>query len=124
MKPWQKGIELDTLLEWTDKFEEYNKYCFSPFTKAKKNGIASAIDKDNLYQTGNIVYEMRTAKTASKIKMFRAGPEIAEIHKGERVITKLSILEKNITLYQYHNFLTFQFQLCKMQNQQYHPSPS
>ena len=37
---------------------------------------------------------MRTAKTASKVKMFRAGPEIAEIHKGERVITKLSILEK------------------------------
>ena len=94
MKPWQKGIELDTLIEWTDKFEEYNKYCFSPFTKAKKNGIASAIDKDNLYQNGNVVYEMRTAKTASKIKMFGAGPEIAEIHKGERVITKLSILEK------------------------------
>ena len=26
--------------------------------------------------------------------MFGAGPEFAEVHKGERVITKLSILEK------------------------------
>ena len=94
MKPWQKGIELDTLVEWSDKFEEYNKYCFSPFAKAKKNGMAAALDKDNLYQMGDVVYEMRTAKTASKIKMFNAGPEIAEVHKGERVITKLSLLEK------------------------------
>ena len=64
------------LVEWTDKFEEYNKYCFSPFAKAKKNGMAAALDKDNLYQMGDVVYEMRTAKTASKIKMFNAGLKV------------------------------------------------
>jgi hypothetical protein len=33
---------------------------------------------------------MRTAKTTSKVKMFGAGPEIAEVHKGEKVITKIA----------------------------------
>ena len=94
MKPWQKGIELDTLLEWTNKFEEYNKYCFSPFAKAKKNGMATSLDENKLFQTGNVVFEMRTAKTSSEIKMFGAGPVIAKIEKGEKVITKLSLLEK------------------------------
>ena len=83
MKPWQKGIELDTLLEWTNKFEEYNKYCFSPFAKAKKNGMATSLDENKLFQTGNVVFEMRTAKTSSEIKMFGAGPVIAKIEKGE-----------------------------------------
>ena len=84
MKPWQKGIELDTLLEWTNKFEEYNKYCFSPFAKAKKNGMATSLDENKLFQTGNVVFEMRTAKTSSEIKMFGAGPVIAKIEKGDK----------------------------------------
>ena len=42
MKPWQHGYELDALIEWTNKFEHYNKYCHSPFAKAKKNGMATA----------------------------------------------------------------------------------
>jgi hypothetical protein len=37
-----------------------------------------------------MVYEMRTAKTTSKVQMFGAGPEIATVLPGERVITKLS----------------------------------
>ena len=37
MKPWQHGYELDTLIDWANKFEHYNKYCHSPFAKAKKN---------------------------------------------------------------------------------------
>ena len=74
MKDWQKGYELDTLIEWTDKFDGYNKYCHSPFIKAKKNGMATSLSKDNLYEEGDVVYEMRTAKTKSKVKMFGAGP--------------------------------------------------
>ena len=27
MKAWQNGYELDTLIDWTNKFETYNKYC-------------------------------------------------------------------------------------------------
>ena len=90
MKDWQKGYELDTLIEWTDKFDGYNKYCHSPFIKAKKNGMANSLSKNNLYEVGDVVYEMRIAKTKSKVKMFGAGPEFAEVLKGERVITKLS----------------------------------
>ena len=90
MKAWQKGYELDTLIEWTNKFESYNKNCHSPFMQAKKNGMATALEKGLLYEEGHVVYEMRTAKTTSKIKMFGAGPEIAEVHKGEKVISKLS----------------------------------
>ena len=90
MKAWQKGYELDTLIEWTNKFESYNKHCHSPFMQAKKNGMATALEKGLLYEEGHVVYEMRTAKTTSKVKMFGAGPEIAEVHKGEKVITKIA----------------------------------
>ena len=92
MKDWQKGYELDTLIEWTNKFEDYNKYCHSPFAKAKKNGMASSLEKGLLHEDNHVVYEMRTAKTTSKVKMFGAGPEIATVEKGEKVITKLSAI--------------------------------
>ncbi|MBC8430088.1 MAG: hypothetical protein H8D92_01690, partial [Pelagibacteraceae bacterium] len=92
MKDWQKGYKLDTLIEWTNKFDDYNKYCHSPFAKAKKNGMANALSENKLFEKDNIVYEMRTAKTTSKIKMFGAGPEIATVEKGEKVITKLSAI--------------------------------
>jgi len=95
MKAWQKGYELDTLVDWTNKFESYNKYCFSPFTKAKKNGMASALDKGLLHEHQGVVYEVRTAKAKSKIKMFGAGPEIAEVLQGEQVISKISYSENN-----------------------------
>ena len=90
MKAWKLGYELDTLIEWTNKFEDYNKFCYSPFSKAKKNGMATSLSKGNLYEQNEMVYEMRTAKTTSKVKMFGAGPEIAEVHKGEKVITKIA----------------------------------
>ena len=95
MKEWQKGYELDTLIDWTNKFETYNKYCFSPFQKAKKNGMASALDKGLLHEEEGVVYEVRTAKAKSKIKMFGAGPEIAEILQGEKVISKISYTDDN-----------------------------
>ena len=90
MKKWQKGYELNTLIEWTKKFESYNKYCHSPFAKAKKNDIASALSEKKIFEKDNIIYKMRTAKTTSKVNMFGAGPEIATILKGEKVITKLA----------------------------------
>ena len=95
MKEWQKGYELDTLIDWTNKFEAYNKYCFSPFQKAKKNGMATALHKGQLHEQQGIVYEIRTAKAKSKIKMFGAGPEIAEVLKGEKVISKISYADGN-----------------------------
>ncbi len=52
--------------------------------------MATALDKALLYEEGHVVYEMRTANTTSKIKMFGAGPEIAEVHKGEKVISKIA----------------------------------
>ena len=95
MKAWQKGYELDTLVDWTNKFESYNKYCFSPFTKAKKNGMATALHKGQLHEQQGIVYEIRTAKAKSKIKMFGARPEIAEVLQGEKVISKISYADGN-----------------------------
>ena len=95
MKEWQKGYELDTLIDWTNKFEAYNKYCFSPFQKAKKNGMATALHKGQLHEQQGVVYEIRTAKAKSKIKMFGAGPEIAEVLQGEKVISKISYADGN-----------------------------
>ena len=96
MKAWQLGYKLDTLIEWTNKFENYNKFCHSPFSKAKKNGIATSLSKGNLYEKDEMVYEMRTAKTTSKVQMFGAGPEIATVIPGERVITKLSNAKSDV----------------------------
>lgn len=90
MKAWQLGYELDTLIEWTNKFENYNKFCYSPFSKAKKNGMATALSKGDLYEQDGMVYQMRVAKATSKIQMFGAGPEIATVLPKEKVITKLS----------------------------------
>ena len=90
MKAWQKGYELDTLIGWTNKFEEYNNFCHSPFAKAKKNGMADSLSNNKLFEKDNVAYEIRTAKTTSKVKMFGAGPEIATVLPGEKVITKLS----------------------------------
>ena len=96
MKAWQLGYELDTLIEWTNKFEDYNKFCHSPFSRAKKNGMAASLSKGNLYEKDEMVYEMRTAKTTSKVQMFGAGPEIATVIPGERVITKLSNAKSDV----------------------------
>ena len=95
MKAWQLGYELDTLIEWTNKFEDYNKFCYSPFSKAKKNGMATALHKGQLHEQQGVVYEIRTAKAKSKIKMFGAGPEIAEVLQGEKVISKISYADGN-----------------------------
>ena len=67
IKPWQKGFELDVLLEWVDKFKNFNEYCQSPFLQAKKNSMATLLSLGNLYEENNVAYEMRTAKTSSKI---------------------------------------------------------
>jgi hypothetical protein len=37
MKEWQKGYELDFLVEKTKKFDYYNKFSCSPFSEVKKN---------------------------------------------------------------------------------------
>ena len=95
MKAWQKGYELDTLIEWTNKFDYYNNYCYSPFAKAKKNGMATALDKGLLHEQQGVVYEIRTAKTTSKVKMFGAGPELATVIPGDKVISKLSYTKGN-----------------------------
>ena len=95
MKPWQKGYELDVLLKWVDKFKNFNEYCQSPFLQAKKNTMATLLSLGNLYEENNVAYEMRTAKTSSKINMFNAGPEIGSIIKGEKVISKISANTKS-----------------------------
>jgi len=95
IKPWQKGYELDVLLKWVDKFKNFNEYCHNPFLQAKKNSMATLLSLGNLYEENNVAYEMRTAKTSSKINMFNAGPEIGSIIKGEKVISKISVNTKS-----------------------------
>lgn len=95
MKPWQKGYEIDTLLEWVDKFKNYNQYCYSPFLEAKKNTIAGALSEGQIIEKNNIVYLIRTAKTTSKVNMFNAGPQIATVLKGDKVIEKISVNTKS-----------------------------
>ena len=57
--------------------------------------MATALHKGQLHEQQGVVYEIRTAKAKSKIKMFGAGPEIAEVLQGEKVISKISYADGN-----------------------------
>ena len=65
--------------------------CLLPnLLEIQRSSFCWFLEKGLLHEEENVVYEMRTAKTTSKVKMFGAGPEIAEVHKGEKVITKIA----------------------------------
>lgn len=64
MKPWQKGIELDTLLDYEKIFEAHNSYSDSPFSKIKKNNIAEAIDKKTFHVHTNADASVKPKRVA------------------------------------------------------------
>jgi hypothetical protein len=68
MKPWQKGIELDTLLDYEKIFEAHNSYSDSPFSKIKKNNIAEAIDKRTFFCEENSAKRVAWIQTVCKKK--------------------------------------------------------
>ena len=53
-KDWQKGYDLDYLIDIQDNvFEIYNKKVLNPFLVMKKNRVADALWKDELFRTTN-----------------------------------------------------------------------
>ena len=90
MKDWQKGIELDSLLEMEKIWSSYNDKVLSPFLEMKKNSIASALDKGLYEHTDDYAVFSNVFKSRSKIKMYSGYDiPIASVEVGERVIYKI-----------------------------------
>ena len=91
MKDWQKGIELDDLLDQEKTWVDYNKRCLSPFLEMKKNKIAAAIDVDNYVCGDGWAVQSRVLKVRTKINMYSAYKiPIATIEKGDRVVDRMT----------------------------------
>ena len=91
MKDWQKGIELEDLLDQEKTWEGYNERCLSPFLEMKKNKIAAAIDADNYVCGHEWALQSRVLKAKSRINMYSAYDiPIATIEKGDRVVDRIA----------------------------------
>ena len=74
MKPWQKGIDLDTLLAHTKRFENYNKFSCSPFSEMKKNDIAEHLSNGtvvNLKHLHSLFKNVKLAHLFTCIKTYQ-----------------------------------------------------
>ena len=67
MKPWQKGIELETLKEKAAKFKDHNAFSLSPFSEMNPKGIAYCEEKKWLEERGDAIICKRTTTTKRKI---------------------------------------------------------
>ena len=91
MKDWQKGIELEDLLDQEKIWKCYNERCLSPFLEMKKNKIAAAIDADNYVCGHEWALQSRVLKAKSRINMYSAYDiPIATIEKGDRVVDRIA----------------------------------
>ena len=88
MKPWQKGIDLDTLLAHTKRFENYNKFSCSPFSEMKKNDIAEHLSNGTVVNLKGSTFTIQECKTRSPIYMYQDIP----IGYRELVMSKLTDL--------------------------------
>ena len=96
MKDWQKGIELDDLLDQEKTWVDYNKRCLSPFLEMKKNKIAAAIDVDNYVCGDGWAVQSRVLKVRTKINMYSAYKiPIATIEKGDRVVDRMAFSQSS-----------------------------
>ena len=91
MKDWQKGIELEDLLDQEKIWKCYNERCLSPFLEMKKNKIAATIDADNYVCGHEWALQSRVLKAKSRINMYSAYDiPIATIEKGDRVVDRIA----------------------------------
>jgi len=74
MKTWQKGIDLDTLLAHTKRFENYNKYSCSPFSEMKKNDIAEHLSNGTVVNLKGSTFTIQECKVRSPIYMYQKIP--------------------------------------------------
>jgi hypothetical protein len=94
MKDWQKGYPLEDLVEIQDfSFKNFNKKVLNPFLVMKKNRVAEALDKGELFltpsKTAGIHYSK--LKVGGKISMF-TGYRIPILEKkaGDVIIKRIS----------------------------------
>tara|TARA_A100001201_G_scaffold122137_1_gene105894 strand:- start:316 stop:1509 length:1194 start_codon:yes stop_codon:yes gene_type:complete len=93
-KDWQKGYDLDYLIDIQDNvFEIYNKKVLNPFLVMKKNRVADALWKDELFRTTNHTggFQITKLKVGGSISMFTGYKvPILQKKKGDVIVKKLS----------------------------------
>jgi hypothetical protein len=89
MKDWQKGYELPQLLEIQDEsFKIFNEKVLNPFLKMKKNRVADALSKNELFYQKTSGLHYTTLKVGGKISMY-TGYKIPILQKkAEDIIIK------------------------------------
>ena len=74
MKDWQKGIDLDILLEYTKRFDHYNKFSCSPFSEMKKNNMAEHLSAGTLVNLKGSTFIAQECKSRTPIYMYQDIP--------------------------------------------------
>ena len=88
MKAWQKGIHIERLSDIEEKYQQHNKFAFSPFVQMTKPKIADAIDKKTLHESSKVYFVKNVSKVKTPIKCF--DKEIALKIPGDISITNIS----------------------------------
>lgn len=92
MKDWQKGYELEYLLEIENTYKKYNAKCISPFLEMKKNRVAERLSEGNLVLGEGFKCVCKKSNTKQGIKIYSSRPTIlAEKKKGDYEISKLQV---------------------------------
>lgn len=76
MKQWQKGIDIDTLLDIEQFYSKYNDYALSPFTEVKRHRIADSIvaKEHRIYEhcgKNIVMFNQKMNKVKTPIKMYK-----------------------------------------------------
>ena len=96
MKEWQKGYELNYLLEIEESFSEYNRKCISPFLKMKKNRAAEKLSEGTLVLGDGFKCVCKRSSSRQGIKIYSSRPiYLAEKAKGDFEISKLQVENVN-----------------------------
>ncbi len=126
MKDWQKGIQLDVLIDiQNNSFEEFNNNVLSPFYKMKKNRVAEAIDHDHLFVLDNSALHYKKLKVSGRINRY-SGYNIPMFkkEKNDILISRISpsdntdelekMIEQLHTLTKDNNVIAFALNNCKL----------
>jgi hypothetical protein len=113
MKAWQHGFELELLKDYEKVFATYNSFSDSPFSKVKKNDIASALKNGQFNNTSiitpvgvkNMCYICQTVSRDSDIVLYK-GVKIGTKRKGDVVYSAIATDASDINTANFPNIFS------------------
>lgn len=104
-KPWQKGIDIETIKNCQRWFAKYNEFAKSPFTQWNNPKVADSLSKNRIVEIlgrGNTtpvgVIDTHIAKTSTDIVMY-FDVVIGRKLKGDRIINSIGLASESDTPY-------------------------